>query len=103
MGCCHRCAGYGRLYHDAQVPPEHLPVGVATQKEELRALFTGKPEHIVSLFTFLATELREIMAELGFRTVNEMIGQTDRLDLREAVATGSTRTSISIRFCTRSR
>jgi glutamate synthase (NADPH/NADH) large chain len=44
------------------------PVGVATQNKELRALFTGKPEYVVNLFTFLAEELREIMAELGFRT-----------------------------------
>lgn len=59
------------------------PVGVATQNKELRALFTGKPEHVVNLFTFLAQELREIMAELGFRTVNEMIGQSDYLTVRE--------------------
>ena len=57
------------------------PVGVATQNKELRALFTGKPEYVVNLFTFLAKELREIMAELGFRTVNEMVGQADRLEL----------------------
>jgi glutamate synthase (NADPH/NADH) large chain len=60
------------------------PVGVATQKKELRELFTGKPEHVVSLFTFLAQDLREIMAELGFRTVNEMVGQSDRLEFRGA-------------------
>lgn len=59
------------------------PVGVATQNKELRALFTGKPEYVVNLFTFLAEELREIMAELGFRTVNEMVGQVDRLELRK--------------------
>ena len=58
------------------------PVGVATQNKELRALFTGKPEYVVNLFTFLAEELREIMAELGFRTVDEMVGQADRLELR---------------------
>jgi glutamate synthase (NADPH/NADH) large chain len=58
------------------------PVGVATQNKELRALFTGKPEYVVNLFTFLAEELREIMAELGFRSVNEMVGQADRLELR---------------------
>jgi glutamate synthase (NADPH/NADH) large chain len=58
------------------------PVGVATQNKELRALFTGKPEYVVNMFTFLAEELREIMAELGFRTVNEMVGQADRLELR---------------------
>jgi glutamate synthase (NADPH) large chain len=61
------------------------PVGVATQNEELRALFTGKPEHVVNLFTFLAMELREIMAELGFRTVNEMVGQSDRLEVRDDI------------------
>ena len=59
------------------------PVGVATQNKELRALFTGKPEYVVNLFHFLAEELREIMAELGFRTVNEMVGQMDRLEVRE--------------------
>ena len=59
------------------------PVGVATQNKELRALFTGKPEYVVNLFTFLAEELREIMAEQGFRTVNEMIGQVDRLDTND--------------------
>jgi glutamate synthase (NADPH/NADH) large chain len=61
------------------------PVGVATQNKELRALFTGKPEHVVNLFTFLAQELREVMAELGFRTVNEMVGQADRLEPRKNI------------------
>ncbi|TAH17767.1 MAG: glutamate synthase large subunit [Cytophagales bacterium] len=61
------------------------PVGVATQNEELRALFTGKPEHVVNLFTFLATELREIMAELGFHTVDEMIGQSNCLEMRQDI------------------
>jgi len=59
------------------------PVGVATQNKELRALFTGKPEHVVNLFHFLAEELREVMAELGFRTINEMVGQVDRLEMRK--------------------
>jgi glutamate synthase (NADPH) large chain len=59
------------------------PVGVATQNKELRALFTGKPEYVVNLFTFLAEELRETMADLGFRTVNEMVGQSDYLSVRE--------------------
>lgn len=58
------------------------PVGVATQDPELRKLFTGDPDHVVNLFYFLAEELREIMAELGFRTVNEMIGQSDVLRMR---------------------
>ena len=59
------------------------PVGVATQNKELRALFTGKPEYVVNLFEFLADELREVMAELGFRTVDEMVGQVDRLEIKE--------------------
>lgn len=55
------------------------PVGVATQNPELRKLFTGKPEHVVNFFRFLAEDLREIMASLGFRTVDEMVGQSDVL------------------------
>ncbi|WP_375445551.1 glutamate synthase large subunit [uncultured Fibrella sp.] len=58
------------------------PVGVATQNKELRAMFTGKPEHVVNMFTFMAQELREIMAELGFRTVADMIGQVQMLHMR---------------------
>ncbi|MES2520085.1 MAG: glutamate synthase large subunit [Bacteroidota bacterium] len=62
------------------------PVGVATQDPRLRAMYTGEADHVVNLFTFLATELREIMAELGFRTVNEMVGQSDRLEMKEALS-----------------
>ncbi|HEY9533343.1 MAG TPA: glutamate synthase large subunit, partial [Mucilaginibacter sp.] len=61
------------------------PVGVATQNPELRKLFTGKPEHIVNLFRFLAEELREIMAELGFRTINEMVGRVQFLKVKEGL------------------
>ena len=61
------------------------PVGVATQDEELRSRFTGKPEHVINFFRFMVQELREIMAELGFRTVNEMIGQVDCLTERENI------------------
>jgi len=61
------------------------PVGVATQDPELRALFSGKPEHVINLFTFLAEDLRQIMAELGFRTINEMIGQVDVLEKRSDI------------------
>ncbi len=61
------------------------PVGVATQDPELRKKFTGKPEHVVNYFFFVAEELRRIMAKLGFRTVNEMIGQSDRLNMRSAI------------------
>ncbi|MGV8880157.1 MAG: glutamate synthase-related protein, partial [Sphingobacteriaceae bacterium] len=61
------------------------PVGVATQDPELRKLFSGKPEHIVNLFRFLAEDFREIMAELGFRTVNEMIGRVQFLKVRDGI------------------
>ena len=59
-------------------------VGIATQDPELRKQFAGEPEHLVSYFMFVAEEMREIMAELGFRTVNEMIGRTDVLDFQDA-------------------
>jgi glutamate synthase (NADPH/NADH) large chain len=62
------------------------PVGVATQDPELRKLFSGKPEDIVHLFEFLAEEMREIMAELGFRTINEMVGRAQFLKKREDVS-----------------
>jgi glutamate synthase (NADPH/NADH) large chain len=61
------------------------PVGVATQDPVLRARFTGQPEHVINYFFFVAEELRAIMAELGFKTVNEMIGRVDRLDMRPAL------------------
>jgi len=61
------------------------PVGIATQDKDLRAKYTGKPEHVVNFVRFLATELREIMAELGFRTINEMVGRVDKLKAREGV------------------
>jgi len=56
------------------------PVGIATQDPELRKKFAGKPEHVVNLCFFIAEEVREIMAELGFRTVEEMIGRADMLE-----------------------
>jgi glutamate synthase (NADPH/NADH) large chain len=61
------------------------PVGVATQDPVLRRRFTGQPEHVINYFFFVAEELREIMAKLGFRTLNEMIGRSDRLDMVGAV------------------
>ena len=60
------------------------PVGIATQDPELRAKFTGKPEHVVNYFFFVAEEVRQLMAKLGFRTFNEMIGHTDKLNMRKA-------------------
>ncbi|TDH62705.1 glutamate synthase large subunit [Dankookia rubra] len=61
------------------------PVGVATQDPVLRARFTGLPEHVINFFFFVAEEMREIMAQLGFRTVEEMVGRVDRLDMRAAL------------------
>jgi glutamate synthase (ferredoxin) len=61
------------------------PVGVATQDPELRKKFTGKAEYVVNFFRFIAEEVREYMAALGFRTMEEMIGRVDRLNFREAV------------------
>jgi glutamate synthase domain-containing protein 3 len=55
------------------------PVGIATQDPELRARFSGQPEHVVNYFFFVAEEVRELMAKLGFRTMDEMIGRTDLL------------------------
>jgi glutamate synthase (NADPH/NADH) large chain len=61
------------------------PVGIATQDPDLRKLFTGNPDHVVNFFRFLAEDLREVMAELGFRTINEMIGRTDMLRIRQDI------------------
>lgn len=61
------------------------PVGVATQDVELRKRFTGNPDHVVTFFKFLAQDLREIMAELGFKTIDEMVGRTDMLELRPEI------------------
>lgn len=59
------------------------PVGVATQNEELRKRFTGKPEYVVNFMEFIAEELREYMAKLGFRTIDEMVGRVDKLKQKE--------------------
>lgn len=61
------------------------PVGVATQNPELRAKFTGDPQHVVNLMRFIAEDVREIMASLGFRTIQEMVGRTDVLESKQAV------------------
>ncbi|HXL31340.1 MAG TPA: glutamate synthase-related protein, partial [Bradyrhizobium sp.] len=62
------------------------PVGVATQDPVLRKRFTGQPEHVINYFFFVAEEVREIMAALGYRTFNEMVGQTQMLDQSSLVA-----------------
>ena len=61
------------------------PVGVATQDERLRKNFRGKPEHVVNFMRFIAMDMREIMARLGFRTIDEMVGRTDRLKTKENI------------------
>jgi glutamate synthase (ferredoxin) len=61
------------------------PVGIATQDPELRKKFAGDPEHVINFFRFVATEVRELMAQLGFRSMDEMIGRVDRLDVAKAV------------------
>ena len=61
------------------------PVGIATQDQELRKLFTGDPDHVVNFFRFLAEDLRELMASLGFRTITEMVGRNDLLRVRQDI------------------
>jgi glutamate synthase (NADPH/NADH) large chain len=61
------------------------PVGIATQDPVLRAKFQGQPEHAINFFFFIAEEVRELMAELGFRTMDEMTGRVDMLDMRESI------------------
>jgi glutamate synthase (NADPH/NADH) large chain len=67
------------------------PVGVATQNPELRKRFSGKPEHLMNFMTFIARDVREIMASLGFRTMNEMIGRVDIIDTEPAITHWKTR------------
>jgi glutamate synthase (NADPH) large chain len=61
------------------------PVGIATQDPVLRKRFTGQPEHVINYFFFVAEEVRELMAKLGFRTFNEMVGRVDKLDMVRAI------------------
>ncbi|PAT43256.1 glutamate synthase-related protein [Vandammella animalimorsus] len=62
------------------------PVGVATQDPALRAKFAGKPEHVINYFFFVAEEVRQIMAQLGVRTFDELVGRSDLLDMRQGIA-----------------
>ncbi len=61
------------------------PVGIATQDPELRKNFKGQPEHVINFMHFVAEELRAIMAQLGFRTINEMVGQSQKLNTNKAI------------------
>ena len=67
------------------------PVGIATQNPKLREKFAGKAEHVANFFRFVAQEVRELMAELGFRTIDEMIGRSDLLDMKRAIGHYKTR------------
>ncbi len=62
------------------------PVGIATQNAELRKKFLGRSEYLINFFKFIAEELREIMAELGFKTVEEMVGRTDMIEMNDAIS-----------------
>ncbi|MHB8917708.1 MAG: glutamate synthase-related protein, partial [Desulfocucumaceae bacterium] len=61
------------------------PCGIATQNPELRKMFKGDPQHVVNFMMFIAREMREIMAQLGFRTINQMVGRTDELEVSQAI------------------
>jgi glutamate synthase (NADPH/NADH) large chain/glutamate synthase (ferredoxin) len=73
------------LHHDARLPPEHVPGRHRHQDPELRKRFKGTPEHVVNFFFFVAEELRAIMAALGVRTVAELVGRTDLLEVDDAI------------------
>src|SRR5205814_5236591 len=62
------------------------PVGIATQNPKLREKFAGKAEHVVNFFKFIAQEVRELMSQLGFRTIDEMAGRSDLLDTKTAIS-----------------
>ena len=66
------------------------PVGIATQDIELRKKFKGTPEHVINFFYYISNEMRAIMAKLGFRTVNEMVGHTEKLRVREELRNAKT-------------
>jgi len=66
------------------------PVGIATQDPELRLKFKGTPEHVINFFYYISNELRAIMAKLGFRTVNEMVGRSEVLHVRDDLRTAKT-------------
>ena len=68
------------------------PVGIATQNPRLRKNFTGKPEHVMNFMRFIAEELREILASLGLRTLDELVGRTDLLEVNDARCTGNAAT-----------
>ena len=66
------------------------PVGIATQDPQLRAKFAGQPEQVINFFYYIAEDLRRVMAKLGFRTINEMVGRADMLKVDEKLRTPKT-------------
>ena len=74
------------------------PVGIATQDPELRKKFTGDPEHVVNYLFMVAEEARQIMATLGFRTIDEMVGRVDALEMQKAIDHWKPTASISVPF-----
>ncbi len=75
----HRQPDRHGLHHGAPVHSNTCPVGVCTQDEALRQRFTGTPEKVINLFSFIAEEVREILASLGFRSLSQIVGRTDLL------------------------
>ena len=84
------------MYHDACMSQRCMSVGVATQNKDLRALFTGKAQHVVNFMYFIAEELREILASLGLETVEELVGRTDLLQRSSKLTHGSKAAAIQI-------
>ena len=74
--CCNRIQSYLNT----------CSVGIATQDPELRRKFAGKPEYVVNFFRFVAEELRQIMADLGFRSIDDMVGHSELIDTAEALS-----------------
>jgi glutamate synthase (ferredoxin) len=72
------------------------PVGIATQNPELRKRFKGKPEYVMNFMRFIAEELREYMSKLGVRTVDELVGRTDLLKMKEELPSGTTKLDLSL-------
>ena len=72
------------------------PVGIATQNPELRKRFRGKPEYVMNFMRFIAQELREYMARLGVRTVDELVGRTDLLKMRDELPRGTVKLDLSL-------
>ena len=81
----HRAAGGPGLHHDAQVPPQHLPGGHRhAGPGAARQVHRGTPENVINFFFFIAEQVRQYMAQMGFRTFDEMVGRVDMLDTRNA-------------------